>query len=61
MTSCRHDPTAYENVPLGMYHCPDCGVMVVSMFPHPDDDACRFQLSEWEPPEYEDQVENSDR
>lgn len=51
MTSCRYDPQVQHGA-LGMFHCPDCGIMVLSGYPHPDDEACRFQLSEWEPPDY---------
>lgn len=29
---CPHDPV---NVPGGMYHCPECGEVVVAGFPHP--------------------------
>lgn len=24
-----------SSVPLGMYHCPDCGAMILAGFPHP--------------------------
>jgi hypothetical protein len=53
MTSCRHDPLPLTNLPIGMYHCPDCGVMVIAGLAHPTDEECRFQFDEWEPPEYE--------
>ena len=29
---CSHDPTKGS---IGMYHCPECGVMVLSGLPHP--------------------------
>lgn len=54
MTSCRHDPRTVTGA-IGMYHCPDCGIMVLAGYGHPNDDDCRFQLGEWEPPEYEDE------
>lgn len=25
-----------ERINLGMYHCPDCGAMVLGGYPHPD-------------------------
>ena len=34
---CPHDPKEYgKGLPLGMYHCPICGVMVVAGVPHPE-------------------------
>lgn len=38
MTKCSFDPTAdiYKNAPIGMFHCPECGEMVVAGLPHPD-------------------------
>lgn len=35
-TPCPYDPSTAENAPLGMYHCPLCGNMVVSGVAHPD-------------------------
>jgi transcription initiation factor IIE alpha subunit len=32
---CSFDPEPLENIPLGMFHCPECGEMVVGGFPHP--------------------------
>ena len=29
-TSCSFDPTLYTDVPLGMFHCPSCGEMVIA-------------------------------
>ena len=29
------EPTLGINVPIGMYHCPDCGAMVLAGLPHP--------------------------
>lgn len=42
MNQCPFDPTAYANLPLGMFHCPLCGDMVIAGMAHPepfDDDA----------------------
>ena len=32
--SCSHDPTKTVG-PIGLYHCPECGDMVVTGVPHP--------------------------
>ena len=37
MSLCPHNPSI-EWGPLGMYHCPECGEMVVAGMPHPDYD-----------------------
>ncbi len=50
--SCRFDPTKVFG-PIGMFHCPDCGVMLLAGYPHFDDEDCKFQLSEWEAPTYD--------
>ena len=34
--NCEEKPETLLGHPLGMYHCPDCGAMVVAGFPHPD-------------------------
>ena len=38
MTKCTFDPTAdiYKDAPIGMFHCPECGEMVVAGLPHPE-------------------------
>ena len=54
MTKCSFDPTAdiYKDSPIGMFHCPECGEMVVAGLPHPDydalldEDALRKELEE---------------
>ncbi len=33
---CEFDPTKFKNMPLGMFHCPECGEMVLAGLPHPD-------------------------
>jgi len=50
VTSCRHSSLFSDQ---GMYHCPECGVMLLGGFKHPTDEACRFQLPEWTPPVYD--------
>jgi len=32
---CSHDPMSLAGKSIGMYHCPDCGEMVVAGLPHP--------------------------
>lgn len=33
--NCAEKPEALAGAPLGQYHCPDCGAMVVAGLPHP--------------------------
>jgi hypothetical protein len=35
---CKFDPTKppYNTAPIGMFHCPECGEMVVANVPHPN-------------------------
>jgi len=33
--NCAEDPQALVGAPIGMYHCPCCGAMVVAGVPHP--------------------------
>lgn len=33
--SCNEKPEDLAGLPLGMYHCPDCGAMVLAGQPHP--------------------------
>ena len=35
---CPYDPAAMKGFPMGMFHCPECGQMVVAGMPHPDYD-----------------------
>lgn len=32
--NCAEKPELLKDVPLGMYHCPDCGAMVVAAMEH---------------------------
>jgi hypothetical protein len=32
---CVEKPELLEGAPIGMYHCPDCGAMVMAGMPHP--------------------------
>lgn len=31
---CPHDPRTRAGLPIGMYHCPECGCMVVAGLDH---------------------------
>lgn len=33
---CSYDPSPLIDVPLGMFHCPECGEMVIAGMAHPD-------------------------
>lgn len=35
-SGCDEKPEELLGEPIGMYHCPDCGAMVVAGVPHPD-------------------------
>lgn len=35
-TNCTEKPENFAGAPLGMYHCPDCGAMVVAGMLHPE-------------------------
>lgn len=34
--NCAEQPETLLGVPIGQYHCPDCGAMVVAGVPHPE-------------------------
>ena len=34
--TCSFDPKPYIGVPIGMFHCPECGEMVVAGMDHPN-------------------------
>lgn len=36
LTSCTYDPRPLAGQPIGMFHCPECGCMVIAGMPHPD-------------------------
>jgi len=33
--NCNEKPEALKSQPIGQYHCPDCGAMVIGGVPHP--------------------------
>lgn len=42
---CPHDPSTIRG-PIGMYHCPQCGEMVVAGMAHPDYDQLELLAGE---------------
>ncbi len=44
---CKEKPEELAGAPLGMYHCPDCGAMVLAGVPHPK--VCLVCLSKQHP------------
>jgi hypothetical protein len=36
MKKCEFDPRSLAGMPIGMFHCPECGEMVVAGLQHPD-------------------------
>ena len=34
--TCHEKPEALAGAPLGQYHCPDCGAMVIAGIKHPE-------------------------
>lgn len=34
--NCEEKPEKLLNSPIGQYHCPNCGAMVLAGLPHPD-------------------------
>ena len=38
MAKCNYDPRPLLGQPIGMFHCPECGAMVVAGCAHPDPD-----------------------
>lgn len=50
---CPEDPLALLGQPIGMYHCPYCGMMVLAGLPHlspsaPADQDPRYPLDDYE-------------
>jgi hypothetical protein len=35
---CSYDPRELAGAPIGQFHCPNCGEMVIAGLPHPDYD-----------------------
>jgi hypothetical protein len=34
-SGCNENPEDLHKAPIGMYHCPECGVMLIAGMPHP--------------------------
>lgn len=45
--TCTYDPAEMAGAPIGMFHCPECGEMVIAGMPHPIYDI--LDLSEEDP------------
>jgi len=48
LMKCTFDPTIYAGKPIGMFHCPECGEMVLAGLPHPDFDEPKILLTQIE-------------
>lgn len=35
VANCAEKPELLKGAPIGMYHCPDCGAVVLAGIPHP--------------------------
>lgn len=47
--ACAHDPLEMAGKPIGQYHCPECGCMVLAGVPHEvtgHDDECPHLIVE---------------
>jgi hypothetical protein len=44
---CSFDPKSYAGQPIGMFHCPDCGAMVLAGMEHPDYDDMADKYQEY--------------
>lgn len=51
--NCPFNPTIYKNEPIGMFHCPWCGEMVMAGMEHVD-----YGKIEFEEEEYNELVDN---
>lgn len=45
--TCAERPELLAETPIGMYHCPDCGAMVLAGLPHPP--LCRLCIERRHP------------
>jgi hypothetical protein len=44
---CPFNPTIYKDKPIGMFHCPWCGEMVLAGILHVDYDEIEFEEEEY--------------
>lgn len=50
---CQFDPKIYAGQPIGMFHCPECGDMVLAGVEHPDMDEAEKRYAEYCDEQYE--------
>lgn len=50
---CLFDPKTYVGQPIGMFHCPECGDMVLAGMDHPDYDNIHAKYQEYLDEKYE--------
>jgi hypothetical protein len=50
---CLFDPKTYAGQPIGMFHCPECGDMVLAGMDHPDYDNIEESYQEYLDQKYE--------
>ena len=51
---CSFDPKKYDGQPIGMFHCPDCGDMVLAGLDHPDYEKVEEKYQEYLDQKYEE-------
>jgi hypothetical protein len=56
---CSEDPRQLAGLPIGMYHCPDCGMMVLAALAHPSPGATQDEKDHPHYPldDYEDEYQ----
>lgn len=54
---CPEDPVALAGQPIGMYHCPYCGMMVLAALPHPSPSKPEQQDPRYWLDDYEDEYQ----
>jgi len=56
--ACTFDPKILKGQPIGMFHCPECGEMVVAGIDHPDYDKLWEELETLEEKKVEEDKDN---
>lgn len=54
MTKCTYDPSEFKNQPIGMFHCPECGEMVLAGMSHPEWDSLEESADKYFDEKYEE-------
>ncbi len=57
MMQCEFDPKTYANQPIGMFHCPLCGEMVLAGMDHPDVDKVDEEYAKYCDEKYENMLQ----